>query len=630
MSTQHAQPSITLERRSAPGAQRPDDGDRAVRREAGPGDPVASADNHRTEPAPDERSGPNGRPTDGPNSAPDAGRDHAPDHRSEVTGRPAGYREVFGVREFRAVFAADLLSLVGDQMAAVAVAVMLFQHSGSPLLAAAGYATAYLPWLIGGPVLAAWAERFTGRSVMVTCDLLRAVLIGAAALPGVPPLAVAGLVFLAALHAPPFDAARSALLTHILTGNRYPVGMSLRQAVHQAAQLTGFALGGTLVLVLSAPGVLALNCLTFLVSAAVLRFFLIARPGPQQTTPARQTAARQTDSRPTSADPDPGSNPGSDPDYASDRASDPAATAAQTDDQTAQDDRETATDPDRVPDCPDCPDRQDRHFVPAQSRSGARPGPGRVPGPRAQDSGSDQERADRSRELPVGQNRSADSAQSPEPTEAAQSPESSEPTESEPPGRSSVWHDLLAGARVVSGDERIWFPLLLGIIGAAYAIVPEAVAVAYAAELGHGSRSVGLIMAAAAAGSVIGGLAIGRLAGPDLASRLMCPLALAGTVPLLLVALRPGLVVSLSLFAVCGLGQAFQVVANTQFATNVPAPMRTRAFGLAVAGLYAGQSLAILVAGAAAQWLAPSTVIAGSGLVGAAGVLLLKFRPAIR
>ena len=426
--------------------------------------------------------------------------------------RPAGYRDVFAVREFRGVFAADLFSLIGDQIAAVAVAVLLYQDSGSPLLAAAGYATAYVPWLLGGPLLAAWAERFAGRSVMVGCDLARAALMGLAVLPGLPTLGVAGLVFLAAMLAPPFDAARSALLAQILTGNRYPVGMSLRQAVHQIAQLCGFALGGALVLALSAPGVLALNCLTFLASALLLRTFLVRRPAPGGP-----------------ADADRPEKPRPSPVVPGQRPSDEART---------------------------------------------RPGP--------------------------------------------------------KPARTSIWQDMIAGARVVRRDQRIWFPLLLGIVGASYAIVPEAIATAYAAELGHGSSAVGLIMAAAAAGSVVGGLAIGRFAGPSAAARLMYPLALAGTLPLLVIALRPGLLISLALFVLCGLGQAFQVVANTQFAGHVPAPVRTRAFGIAIAGLYGGQSLAILMAGAAAQWLAPSTVIAGSGLVGAVGVVLLpRLRPGV-
>ena len=45
--------------------------------------------------------------------------------RDEAAGAPATYRDVFGVREYRAVFLADVLSLLGDQIAAVALALLL-------------------------------------------------------------------------------------------------------------------------------------------------------------------------------------------------------------------------------------------------------------------------------------------------------------------------------------------------------------------------------------------------------------------------------------------------------------------------------------------------------------------------
>nr|WP_269326955.1 MFS transporter [Kineosporia mesophila] len=468
--------------------------------------------------------------------------------------------------------------MIGDQIAAVAVAVLLYQDSGSPLLAAAGYATAYVPWLLGGPLLAAWAERFAGRSVMVACDLGRALLIAIAALPGMPSLGVAGLVFLAAMFAPPFDAARSALLAQILTGNKYPVGMSLRQAVHQIAQLAGFALGGALVLALSAPGVLALNCLTFLASAALLRAGLVARPAP-----ASETAE----------------TPGAEPEApAEDEAPAPLA-------------GEQPPPPARAP---GVPHQRGRQTVPVMQRVARTSVSTQVPGPRSRTQDRSSTNGTRSRL------RGRRAAQARRVQRRASSSVSS----------NSVWGDMIAGLKVVRGDAQIWFPLMLGIVGAAYAIVPEAIATAYAAELGHGSSVVGLIMAAAAAGSVVGGLAIGRFAAPRTASRLMYPLALVGTVPLLVIALRPGLTVSLAMFVLCGLGQAFQVVANTQFASSIPPAVRTRAFGIAIAGLYGGQSLAILLAGAAAQWLAPSTVIAASGLIGAAGLLLLpRLRPSV-
>src|SRR5690348_3215379 len=205
---------------------------------------------------------------------------------------PASYRDVFGVREYRAVFLADVLSLLGDQIAAVALAVLLYAGSGSPLLAALGYATAYVPWLLGGPVLAAWAERLPCRSVLVGCDLARAALIGLATLPGLP-LPVVGLLILsAALLAPPFEAARAALLPEILAGDRYPVAMSLRDAVHQSARLVGFVAGGVLVVAVSARGALLLNVASFILSAAVIRWGVARRRPAAGARPDDAAAAR--------------------------------------------------------------------------------------------------------------------------------------------------------------------------------------------------------------------------------------------------------------------------------------------------------------------------------------------------
>jgi len=47
--------------------------------------------------------------------------------------QPAGYREIFAVREYRHLFAANLLSLIGDQLTAVALAFAVYARSGSPL-----------------------------------------------------------------------------------------------------------------------------------------------------------------------------------------------------------------------------------------------------------------------------------------------------------------------------------------------------------------------------------------------------------------------------------------------------------------------------------------------------------------
>jgi hypothetical protein len=54
----------------------------------------------------------------------------------------------------------------------------------------------------------------------------------------------------------------------------------------------------------------------------------------------------------------------------------------------------------------------------------------------------------------------------------------------------------------------------------------------------------------------------------------------------------------------------YQLAANTAFVERVPGDRRAQAFGFANAGLVAGQGAAFALAGAAAEAVPPSTVIA--------------------
>ena len=71
----------------------------------------------------------------------------------------ATYREVFAVREFRVLWSSVILSTAGDRLALVALTLLVFDRTHSPLLTAAVYAVGYVPWVIGGLFLAELRER---------------------------------------------------------------------------------------------------------------------------------------------------------------------------------------------------------------------------------------------------------------------------------------------------------------------------------------------------------------------------------------------------------------------------------------------------------------------------------------
>lgn len=192
--------------------------------------------------------------------------------------RTATWRSLFAVAEFRGLWAAQGLSLLGDQLARVALSVLVYTSTDSALLTALVYAVTMLPWLVGGPLLSGLADRYPRRSVMLACTLLSAGLIAAVAAPGLPIALLVGLLFLAVLLEPPFLAARAALLVEILPGDRYLLASTASNITQQAAQVFGFALGGVLVGVVGPRPALLIDAATFLAAAALIRLSSPRRP----------------------------------------------------------------------------------------------------------------------------------------------------------------------------------------------------------------------------------------------------------------------------------------------------------------------------------------------------------------
>jgi MFS family permease len=195
---------------------------------------------------------------------------------------PATYREVFAVREYRYLFGAFTLSLVGDQLTAIAVSYLVYTTTGSAGLAAATFASSYLAWLVGGPMLSGLADRFPRRRVLIVCDLARALLVPVAAIPGVPVALLVPLLFVVSLFRPPFVAARASLMPDILEDDRYAVANGVDNIALQLCQVLGFGVGGVLVAAISPRGALLVDAGTFLASALLIRAGVRPRPAPNR------------------------------------------------------------------------------------------------------------------------------------------------------------------------------------------------------------------------------------------------------------------------------------------------------------------------------------------------------------
>jgi MFS family permease len=205
------------------------------------------------------------------------------DTAPKPTGK-ATFRDVFAVGEFRALWLAQLLSLAGDQLARLAMTVLVYDRTHSALWTAATYAVTFLPWVIGGLALSGLADRFPRREVMVACDVARLVLVSLMALVSLkaPPRAalwiMVVLLFLVTLLDSPFKSARSALVADILSGERYVIGTAVTQTTIQVGIVAGFALGGLVVEFVGVRPALLVDAATFAASALLIRCCVRQRP----------------------------------------------------------------------------------------------------------------------------------------------------------------------------------------------------------------------------------------------------------------------------------------------------------------------------------------------------------------
>ncbi|MCA1655590.1 MAG: MFS transporter [Pseudonocardiaceae bacterium] len=193
---------------------------------------------------------------------------------------------VLAVAEFRALWFAEAQSVFGDQLAKVALTILVYNRTGSALLAALMYALTFLSALIGGLGLSQLADRFPRRTLMVACTATQAALVGLMAIPGMPIAVLCALVVAVGLVQSPAAAAQNAVTREIFTDDElYLRSQDLRGITTNTIMLLGLAGGGLLVVGIGASWALAINALTFVVSTFVVWRF----------TKDRQTAGNKED-----------------------------------------------------------------------------------------------------------------------------------------------------------------------------------------------------------------------------------------------------------------------------------------------------------------------------------------------
>jgi MFS family permease len=196
------------------------------------------------------------------------------------------YRSALASGEFRALLAGQLVSVGGLSVASVALTILVYRQTRSPLLASLTFALSFVPYLLGGGLLSGLVDRFRPRRLVVGCDTASALLMGAIALPGVPLPLLFALLLGSGTLASISSGATAALVRAAVDTEAYVPARSLLRIAAQLAQIGGNAGGGALLVFLSPSGALLVDVGALLFSALAIR--LAVRDHPNTGEPGEQ------------------------------------------------------------------------------------------------------------------------------------------------------------------------------------------------------------------------------------------------------------------------------------------------------------------------------------------------------
>jgi MFS family permease len=174
------------------------------------------------------------------------------------------------------LYAADAISVTGNIMALIALPWFVLELTGSAALTGIAAFFSTLAAVVAAFFGGALVDRVGFRAMSVISDIASAAAIAAIPLlfftVGVEPWMLMALVFLGALLDAPGTAARTSMLPDLasLSGTPLERATSLSQGTRRGATLVGAPLAGILIVAIGTPGVLLLDAVSFLVSAALV------------------------------------------------------------------------------------------------------------------------------------------------------------------------------------------------------------------------------------------------------------------------------------------------------------------------------------------------------------------------
>jgi MFS family permease len=192
---------------------------------------------------------------------------------------------VFRKRNFSLMWSAQLVSTIGSSLTDLAAGILIYRYTGSAFAVGLTLMVTAVPTLLVGLVAGVFVDRFDRKRILLASDLLRGLIV--VTIPfGVAtfgPLALYGLLFLAAIVRQFFDPAWESVLPEIASDEELAAANSFLSISSFGSTAVGFALAGFLASVdINLP--FYIDAGTFLFSFLLVLGVRISRSKVDETT----------------------------------------------------------------------------------------------------------------------------------------------------------------------------------------------------------------------------------------------------------------------------------------------------------------------------------------------------------
>ena len=210
-----------------------------------------------------------------------------PEHELSTISLASYVRLLRQNRNFRRLWAAQIVSEIGDWFYTLSIYSLLLQFTGHASAVALALVLQVLPQTFVGPVTGVVNDRISRRKIMITADLVRMVIVLSMLLVRSRSMVwmIYPLLLLETVMAAFFEPARNSIIPNIAPREDVILANTLSSTTWSLNLVLGATLGGVVAALLGRDAVFVLNALSFLVSALFIAGMRFNEPHMEAARP---------------------------------------------------------------------------------------------------------------------------------------------------------------------------------------------------------------------------------------------------------------------------------------------------------------------------------------------------------